>query len=257
VGVGAALACAVCSAFAGSAVARPAAAGPFEASHASKPITGKQRIRTHQSFSTNWSGYAAFGDTFNHVTGTWTQPSADCSAVKGRRLTVAAFWAGLDGDTSSTVEQTGVDTICLGKTAFYQPWYEFFPARSITIPHTVSPGDTMTADVSVSGGVVTTTLSDSGHWTFSAETSAAGLALSSAEWIAEAPTSLLTNFGAVHFGSATATDTGGTTAGIDNGPWNFDAITLVNRNGRIVRAQPGSLTTSGNVSSFDDIWLHS
>jgi hypothetical protein len=239
-----------------SAVARPAAGGPLNGSYVTKPVTGKKRIRTHQSFSTNWSGYAAFGDTFKHVTGTWTQPTAGCSGIKGKKLTVASFWSGLDGYNSSTVEQTGVDAICVGKTSLYQPWYEFYPARSVTIPHTVNPGDLLTADVSVSGGVVTTTLTDSGHWTYSAQTPAAGLALSSAEWIAEAPTNLLTNFGTVHFDSATATDTGGTTAGIDNGPWSYDAITLVNRNGRIVRAQPGSLSTSGNASSFDDVWLH-
>lgn len=233
-------------------VASSAAAGPPSA----RPVAGKQRIRPHQSLSTNWSGYAAFGDTFKHVTGTWTEPTANCSGLKRGKVTVAAFWAGIDGYTSSTVEQTGVDAICVGKTAEYQPWYEFYPARSFSIPDTVSPGDKLTADVSVSGGVVTTTLTDAGHWSYSAQTSAAGLALSSADWIAEAPTSKLTNFGTVHFSSASATDTAGTTDGIDNGPWSYDSITLVSRNGRIVRAQPENLSTSGSASSFDDVWEH-
>jgi hypothetical protein len=173
-------------------------------------------------------------------------------------VTVAAFWAGIDGYNSSTVEQTGVDAICVGNTAEYQPWYEFYPARTVSIPHTVNPNDTLTADVSVSGGFVTTTLSDVGHWTYSSPpTSAAGMALSSADWIAEAPSSLLTNFGTVHFSSASATDSAGNTGGIDNSSdWNDDAITLVSRNGRIIRAQPKNLSTSGNTSSFDDIWEH-
>ena len=242
-GLAAALACALCGGAPSSAIA----AGP---------VTGKQRVRPHQSFSTNWSGYAAFGDTFNHVTGTFTVPTADCSGVKGKKLTIASFFAGIDGFTSSTVEQTGVDVICVGKTAFYRPWFEFFPARSVTISKAVNSGDTLTADVSVSGGVVTTTLTDSGHWTSTGQTSAAGLALSSAEWIGESPASQLTNFGTAHFTSASATDTGGTTAGIDNGPWNFDSITLISHSGRVVRAQPQNLSTSGDASSFDDVWLH-
>ncbi len=255
-GVATALACTVCVASATSAAARPSAGQPLSRSFATKPVTGKKQIRTHQSFSTNWSGYAVFNDTFNHVTGTWTEPTANCSGFKGKKLTVASFFAGIDGYNSSTVEQTGVDAICVGKTALYQPWYEFYPARSVTIPHTVNPGDTLTADVSVSGGFVTTTLTDAGNWTYSAQTPAAGLALSSAEWITESPAKQLTNFRTVNFSSASASDTGGTTAGIDNGPWSFDAITLVSKNGRIVRAQPGSLSTNGAASSFDDVWEH-
>jgi Peptidase A4 family len=233
-------------------VASASAAGPASG----RPITGKTRIRPHQSLSTNWSGYAAFDDTFTHVTGTWTEPTANCAGVKGQKETVAAFWAGLDGYTSSSVEQTGVDTICVGKTAYYLPWYEFYPARSVSIPETVNPGDTLTSDVSVSGGVVTTTLTDAGHWTYSAQTSAAGLPLSSAEWIAEAPTNLLTDFGTVHFSSASATDAAGHTGGIADGSWSDDAITMVSRNGRTVRAQPENLSTSGGASSFDDVWEH-
>ena len=243
-GVGA-LACVCLAAASGSAMARPS-----EGKLVAGPISGKQHVHVHQSNSTNWSGYAAYGDTFKHVTGTWVQPTADCSGVKGRRETIASFWAGLDGYTSSTVEQTGVDAICVGATAHYVPWYEFYPAPAVTIPHTVSPGDTLTADVSVSGGTVTTTLTDSSGWSYQGQASAAGLALNSAEWITEAPAHLLTNFGTVHFASASATDSVGTADGIDHGPWSYDGIILVSHNGRTMRAQPENLSTSGRASSL-------
>ena len=53
--------------------------------------------------SLNWAGYSATGSSFTSVTATWTQP-----AVKARTAeTYAAFWVGLDGDGSDTVEQIG------------------------------------------------------------------------------------------------------------------------------------------------------
>src|SRR5579859_2350124 len=57
--------------------------------------------------STNWSGYAGTSSTsgaFTSVSASWVQPSGLCN---GRGQQYAAFWVGLDGFSSSTVEQTG------------------------------------------------------------------------------------------------------------------------------------------------------
>lgn len=269
VGAGLVLGVACLALAAGTAIARPSARSSAASSSqrgiAAGPISGKQRIRTHQSYSTNWSGYAAVGDTFTNVTGTWTEPTASCSGVKGHKVTYATFFAGLDGYMSPTVEQTGVDAICLGSTAYYHPWYEFYPAASVTIPCVVQAGDTLTSDVSVSGGTVTTSLADAtrscdgtagGSWTSGGQTSSTGLELDSAEWITEAVAHTLTNFTSVHFSSASATDTAGTTDGIDNGPWGYDEIILVSHNGRVMRAEPQNLSTSGTASAFDDVWMN-
>jgi hypothetical protein len=54
--------------------------------------------------STNWAGYADTAGTYTSVSASWTQPTATCSSGGDQ---YAAFWIGLDGYTSSTVEQTG------------------------------------------------------------------------------------------------------------------------------------------------------
>jgi hypothetical protein len=178
-------------------------------------------------------------------------PTSDCSAVSGQKETVAAFWAGLDGYTSKTVEQTGVDAICIGAAAYYFPWYEFYPANTVQINHKVLPGDTMIATVSHNSTTVTTKLTDKGKWSTSASASAARLAFSSAEWIAEGPASSLTDFGAVAFGSASASDSANQTGAISSSAWKHDKIVQVDPNGTI-DATPTKLSNLG--SAFDVLW---
>jgi len=233
------------------------------------PVQGNRSVATHTSYSTNWSGYVSCfvdattscNDTFQSVTGTWTEPVDDCSAAKPHQETVASFWAGLDGFWSPTVEQTGTDTICLGNTQYDIPWVEFYPARPITLSDTVYPGDTLTATVSQDGTNVTATLTDetAGHaWTDSRTSSAAGLAFNSAEWIAEAVTNRLTDFGTVTFSDASATDTTGHTGPINDGTWGDSSITMVTKRGgpfhSVARAAPGDLIPNG--TGFDDVWMH-
>src|SRR5580692_9765213 len=59
---------------------------------------------TNQAESTNWSGYAVTGSNgaFSSVSSSWTEPTATCS---GRSDQYAAFWVGLDGYSSDSVEQ--------------------------------------------------------------------------------------------------------------------------------------------------------
>ena len=65
--------------------------------------------------STNWSGYAGTTGTYTSVTASWIQPAGHCTG--GDQY--AAFWVGLDGYSSSTVEQTGSEVDCIGRTAQY------------------------------------------------------------------------------------------------------------------------------------------
>ena len=78
---------------------------------------------SYQAESTNWSGYAGTTGTYTSVSASWTQPAGICS----RGDQYAAFWVGLDGYTSSTVEQTGSEVDCVGRTAQYYAWYEMYP----------------------------------------------------------------------------------------------------------------------------------
>lgn len=62
----------------------------------------------------------SFRKTNSSVSASWTQPTATCS----RGDQYAAFWIGIDGYSSSTVEQTGTEADCVGNTAEYYAWYE-------------------------------------------------------------------------------------------------------------------------------------
>src|SRR5207245_9887264 len=69
----------------------------------------------------------------------------------------------------------------------YYAWYEFYPNPSITIGgFTVLPGDKISAEVSYSGGVFSTRITD-GSQHFSTTGTVSGAARSSAEWIVERP----------------------------------------------------------------------
>jgi hypothetical protein len=220
------------------------------------------------STATNWAGYAVTGSApFTDVKGSWTEPSVSCptaAATAGpgnnkpskSQQSYAAFWVGLDGDLSNTVEQTGTDSDCNGSSPSYYAWYEFYPALPVYLPDPVGPGDKMSGEVSVANGSVTVTISDaSARWTFSASQADKKYPLSSAEWIAEAPSSghvlPLADFGTVTFTGASATGNGVT------GPISAfadDPITMVTDSGT-TKAAPSGL--SGNGTSFSVTWSHS
>ena len=155
--------------------------------------------------STNWSGYAATGSTYTSVSTTYVQPALSCS---GRSGTYAAFWVGLDGYSSSTVEQTGTMGYCSGSTAKYVGWYEMYPQGSNDYTNTVAAGDSIYESVTFSGSnVYTLVLQDiTRSWTKTTVVNASGDARSSAEVIAEAPYSggvlPLADFGTVTFNSS-------------------------------------------------------
>ena len=102
---------------------------------------------SHQAESTNWSGYAATTGTYTSVSASWTQPAGTCS----RGDQYAAFWVGLDGYSSSSVEQTGSEVDCVGRTAEYYAWYEMYPGPSENYSNTVRAGDHFSASVTYEG----------------------------------------------------------------------------------------------------------
>jgi len=168
--------------------------------------------------SSNWAGYAATGasGSFSSVSASWTQPAATCST--GSQY--AAFWVGLDGYTSQTVEQIGTEADCSGPdpaTPRYYAWYEVYPGAGVSFANPVSPGDKFTGTVTAQGNdkfklVLTDTTQG---WTQTISATQAGADLSSAEAIAEAPSGPsanssplpLTNFGSIGFTGVTANGT--------------------------------------------------
>jgi Peptidase A4 family len=155
--------------------------------------------------STNWAGEAATGSNgaFTSVSTTFVQPKVTCSSGD----TYSAFWVGLDGYSSDSVEQTGTEADCAGKTAEYSAWYEMYPANPVTYNKTVKPGDTIVETVSYASSKYTLTLNDkTANWT-ETTTKSGSYDRSSAEVIAEAPYDgevlPLANFGSVSFTSST------------------------------------------------------
>jgi len=188
----------VCAALAGGAAAAP---------RIDPPHIGRS---SSDHTSVNWAGYSATSaDGFTSVTATWTQPAVK-STPDG---TYAAFWVGLDGDGSHTVEQIGTMGYTSGGRARYLAWYEMYPAAMrLILPAklTVRPGDVLTATVKWSGSTsFRLKLADrtTGR-TFVTTQRSSSAQRASAEIIAEAPYSSggvlpLAAFGLVGFSGCT------------------------------------------------------
>ena len=201
--------------------------------------------------STNWSGYAIDGTNATDVVGSWTQPTAFCSAGE---TSWSSPWVGIDGDNSSTVEQIGTDSDCQNGSPVYYAWYEMYPKSLVTIPITVSPNESFTGEVTYTGsGSYTLTLSDSAGDHFTTVQSSTKARRSSVEWIEEGPSSgSLTDFGSVPFASASATISGQAGPLVSFGTAAVP-ITMVTKKG-LVRAVPGPVSSK---SAFTVTWEHS
>lgn len=145
-------------------------------------------------YSGNWSGYAVTGSTFKTATASWTQSAATCTSGDGQ--TDMSPWVGIDGYSSSTVEQTGSSADCSGAKVSYYAWYEMYPANVIVISRTVKPGDKFTGTVThTSGTSYTLVLKDlTQGWTNSV-TKSLKASDNSAEAVMEMAASHLTKFG--------------------------------------------------------------
>lgn len=202
--------------------------------------------------SLNWSGYAATGanGAFTSVSASWTEPTATCPSSSAQ---YASFWAGLDGFTSASVEQTGTDADCAGRTPRYYGWYEMFPAAPVNFTNTVRPGDHMSASVTFSGTeTYTLVLADSTEgWTRTVTRNQAGPDRSSAEVITEAPSSAtgvlpLADFGTVSYAVSAAN---GTALASDSPT----EIIMADASGN----QEDSTSAISSAGAFSNTWLRS
>ena len=210
-----------------------------------------------QVTSTNWSGYADTGSSFSEVSAKWTEPTPSCSG--SRTTSLAAFWVGIDGYSSSSVEQDGTLIECYEGGAYQYTWWEIYPVNSIqVVGESLAAGDAITASVTRSGTSYTLKVTDSTHSanSFSTTQTYASAANSSAEWIAEAPSGSsgvepLAKFST--WTSANSDVTEGSTAGVISS-FTDDEITMDTSSGA-TEAQPSSLNSSGN--SFSVTWVRS
>jgi peptidase A4-like protein len=229
------------------------------------PVKDLVDLGNGASTSSNWSGYAIPGTSFTSAKASWTVPAANCAS--GRQY--AAFWVGMDGYTSSTVEQTGTDSDCTGGNPSYYAWYQFYPNPSYQIASLkIAPGDRMAAKVVYSGSQFIIAIEDvTTGKSYSTSATVPGAARSSAEWVAEAPCCTadgallpLADFGSVLFGED-STAIGGTNSAADSANSGvigvfpaIQEITMTNGNGLqsgILKAYPSGLSDG---TSFSVTW---
>jgi hypothetical protein len=174
------------------------------------------------SYNTIWAGYAVTGFGFTQVQGSWTVTAVDCTKTPNSD---SSEWVGIDGWSSNTVEQTGTDSDCNGKTPFYYVWYEFFPLNTVVISDiSIAPGDKFSASVTYDGDNeytvaitnVTTGQSFSKEVEFKGADGSGAPKRNSAEWIEEMDGNELSDFGVDPFGEFYTGVSGGTDSATDS-----------------------------------------
>jgi hypothetical protein len=249
------------SATSASAAPTGASASPTGAAHFSPGglvhLMGTSAAHTRglsfQDESTNWSGYAGTTGRYTSVSASWVQPAGICS----RGDQYAAFWVGLDGYNSSTVEQTGSEVDCVGRTAQYYAWYEMYPGPSENYSNTVRAGDHFNATVTyLSGEEFSLFIADTTQgWSHTTDASLGQTpSLSSAEAIAEAPCCTnsggilpLTDFGTMNF---TGTTANGSAIGNAGG---LTEIIMIDNAGR----DKDRISSLSGGENFSATWLRS
>jgi hypothetical protein len=200
------------------------------------------------------------------------QPSVTCTG----RAAFSGFWVGLGGfrQSSDALEQIGTEADCgVSGHGTYYAWYELVPKSPVMLKLMVHPGDTIAASVTVFGQRVTFALRDlNTRASYATRQRASATDVSSAEWIAEAPSACvgqschvlpLANFGSVPFSAAAATTRSGDRGPIGGSSWSLTPLELLDLAGdfgpsgfgqsaSVATAAPTSLTSSG--SAFTVAW---
>lgn len=242
----------------------PMGKGLRQQSHPHIPVPGKA---VSSGYSTNWGGYAALTNLNNPATnsvtavyGSWIVPSIKTSKTNG----YAAFWVGIDGYSSSTVEQIGTEHDCINGVVQHYAWFEMYPLSGYLITgFSMKPGDLIAASVICSDtkkGIfvmklynVTQKISTTVPTLYTTSVKAQR---SSAEWIAEAPylNSILplANFGTANFSGCSATINGITASLNNTNSWINIMLKMVTSNS-ILKAVPSGISIGG---SFSITWKH-
>ncbi len=214
--------------------------------------------------SQNWSGYAALSNFTNpavgsvtYVAGSWVVPTLSRS-----NGTYSAFWVGMDGYGSNSVEQIGTQHNWVNGKQQNYAWFEIYPNYSYMINgFPVNAGDTISASVSFQGnGVFLLTMINNTQKvsvtvpTF--YTTSYDAPRASAEWIIEAPfyngMLPLAHFGTAQFSNCIAT-INGLSGSISCNAYRNALITMTTSAG-IQKAMPSALSTDGQ--SFTVAWMH-
>jgi hypothetical protein len=215
---------------------------------------------TANTTSVNWSGYAVEtniaspqANAFTDVQATWIVPSLSPSASSNQNA-YSSTWIGLDGDSSKTVEQIGIEQDYIKGVAVYYAWYEMYPKSVVKLDLVIQAGDTISAEVKYLGNnTYQLSLEDvtSGH-SSTIQVQSSKPIRSSAEWIEEG-TGRVADFNTVTFTNAHVTailPTGTITGSISDSAWQTEEITLVSKSGGVIAA-PTPLSNDGSSFSIN------
>jgi hypothetical protein len=198
--------------------------------------------------SRNWAGYAATGDGFTAVSGTWAVPEPSTEGEVG----TSATWVGIGGVTADDLIQAGTGESVAGGRVEYQAWVETLPRPARPVPLAVHPGDTVVVSITeVAQDSWSVVLANSTSGERYERTVPYHSSYSSAEWIEEAPFARrqgilpLDAFGTVHFADGAATKDG---QSLDLGQLDARPITMYGPSGQSL-AVPSPLGSDG--ASFD------
>jgi hypothetical protein len=211
----------------------------------------------------NWGGYAASrqGTRFRYVRASFFVPYVDCKTAPN---SFSGHWAGLDGFSNGTVEQTGILAACDGSTPIYSAWYEMFPNPPVYPNIKIHPGESIVASVYYDRATrkfrVSLTDTTNGQHFSRLLGCPRGSACqrTSAEVISEAPSGKtgvlpLANFRAESFVGTKLTSASGHRDGLRSARWNTYRITTVSRSSGRVLDQPTSLMRG---SAFSTYWMN-
>ncbi len=220
-------------------------------------------IPIKEGTSQNWSGYAAFlkKSAVNSVTavyGSWIVPTLSAAPHN----TWCSLWVGIDGYSSSSVEQIGTEHDWNNGSQQNYAWFEMYPGGSYEINgFPLNPGDLIsTSVVYASKNTFVMTITNNTQKKFSviptSYTKSSTAQRSSAEWIMEAPYYRgilpLSHFNTAHFTNCTAT-INNIHGAINNPHWIDDQLIMITANGT-PKAIPSQLSTNGQ--SFGVVWNH-
>jgi hypothetical protein len=205
-----------------------------------------------QASSENWSGYVVKSSSsesstssFKSVSGSWVAATAKCSGS----TTYSAFWVGLEATCSAD-----------GRASYYA-WYELVPSAPVRVDLAVHAGDHIATRVTVEASTVDVSIvNQTTGQSFSKQLTMRNPDVSSAEWIAEAPSSCdgtessctpltLTDFGTAHFSAASATTTSGHTGSISDPDWSTYAVSLTSGAGGSGFQGAGLVTSESSGSA--------
>jgi len=222
-------------------------------------------IPIKEGTSQNWSGYAAATsltspatNSVSAVYGSWMVPTLSSATHN----TWCSLWVGIDGYSSSTVEQLGTEHDWINGHQSNYAWFEMYPNYSFQINgFPVNNNDIISASVVYTcNGIFVLTIVNETRKVYTtiptSYTTSLTAQRSSAEWILEAPYSggilPLSHFNTVVFNNCLAT-INNIHGAINDQFWKDDQLTMVTSGGA-PKAIPSSLYNNGQ--SFSVAWRH-